>query len=135
MADPVVSPVQRRMQNQVLATRAILCAFQVVERLGDTVESAREVGDIHDADPYAQCWFDSTSFTLTVQFHVSDAGGARRALITLIENGYDGFIGPFEASLVKTDDECVVVYLKQGSDREPLDNPQVLVDEASRLMP
>lgn len=133
MTDPAA--LRNKLPNQFLAIWALLGALDVVERLGETTEQAKAIGNARDANPYAECWFDAATLTLTVRLHTPTPDRAPNVLACLIENGCHGFIGPFEVDKVDIKDDGVVVYLRQGSDREPLDDPEALVTAAARLMP
>ncbi len=132
-----VTMLPAKLRNHLLATRTMLCVLRVVEQIGDTIESARRIGDIRKTDHFAECLFDATAFTLSVRLYAPNTKEARQTLVTLIENGYHGFVGTFEVDAVTStsDNEWVIIQLSQAVTEETLNNQEALVREAERLLP
>jgi hypothetical protein len=128
---------QRPLLDQMLAAQVHAAVLLVVRSLGTTVESARAAEPLAYHTPVAAIRFDPAPLTITVRFTTHSATASTRSMLgCLIDNGFHGFIGAFGVdSKVEPDSDDVVIQLSQGSDREPLDDPEKIVAAASHLMP
>lgn len=99
----------------------MLTILTLARKLSDSARSASEVGRAHEQGNEALAWFDPKLFTVSVRFSRRDSGDAQKLLVSLVTNGFHGFIGPFEidGEAYVTDDR-VIIPLVRDEAREPM---------------
>lgn len=106
---------EAQLHRQWLTLQALNTTLLVVRKLGPTIQTARQVGGIHESSEHARVWFDPILLTLNVRFCTPVTDNTKQLMASLCDGAFHGFLGPFEVAGTKTDGDHIVVQLAEPS--------------------